>query len=164
MAERTFGDPPGGGLALGLLYAAIPLGTLLGGLFSGTFTRYAAHGKAVAVAIMAWGLAIAAFGLTSSLWLAVLFLAIGGAADLVSMVFRNAMLQTAATDEMRGRMQGVSYVVVAGGPRLADLLHGTLGDVVGPGVATTVGGLLVVAVLPLVLLRFPAFWRYRLAE
>jgi hypothetical protein len=77
------------------------------------------------------------------------------------MVFRNAMLQTAATDEMRGRMQGVYFVVVAGGPRLADLLHGTMGDVVGPGLATTVGGLLVVAVIPLILLRFPAFWRYR---
>jgi MFS family permease len=162
MAERTFGDPRGGGLALGLLYAAIPLGTLLGGLFSGTFTRYQRPGAATSVAIVMWGLAVAAFGLTSSLWLAVVLLAIGGAADLVSMVFRNAMLQSAATDEMRGRMQGVYFVVVAGGPRLADLLHGTVGDVVGPGVATTVGGLLVVAVIPLVLLRFPVFWRYRL--
>lgn len=164
MAERTFGDPPGGGLALGLLYAAIPLGTLLGGLVSGTFTRFRRHGAATAVAIMVWGLAVAAFGRTSSLWLAVLFLAVGGAADLVSMVFRTSILQTAATDEMRGRMQGVYFMVVAGGPRLADLLHGTLGDVVGPGLATTVGGLLVAAAIPLVLLRFPAFWRYRLAE
>ncbi len=164
MAERTFGDPPGGGLALGLLYAAIPLGTLLGGLVSGTFTRFRRHGAATAVAIMVWGLAVAAFGRTSSLWLAVLFLAVGGAADLVSMVFRTSILQTAATDEMRGRMQGVYFMVVAGGPRLADLLHGTLGDVVGPGLATTVGGLLVAAAIPLVLLRFPAFWRYRLDE
>jgi MFS family permease len=164
MAERTFGDPPGGGLALGLLYAAIPLGTLLGGLLSGTFTRYHRHGAATAVAVVVWGLAIAGFGLTSSLWLAVVFLAIGGAADLVSMVFRTAILQTAATDEMRGRMQGVYFMVVAGGPRLADLLHGTVGDAVGPGLATTVGGLLVVAAIPVVLLRFPAFWRYRLAE
>ena len=164
MAERTFGDPPGGGFALGLLYAAIPLGTLLGGLFSGTFVRFRRQGAATAVAVVAWGLAMAAFGLTSSLWLAVVLLAIGGAADLVSMVFRNAILQTAATDEMRGRMQGVYFVVVAGGPRLADLLHGTMGDVVGPGRATTVGGLLVVAVIPLVLLRFPAFWRYRLTD
>jgi MFS family permease len=163
LAERTYGDPPGGGVALGFLYAAIPLGTLLGGLFSGTFTRFRRQGAAVAAAIVVWGLAIAAFGVTSSLWLAVVCLAVGGAADLVSMVFRNAMLQTAATDDMRGRMQGVYFVVVAGGPRLADLLHGTMGDVVGPGLATTVGGLLVVAVIPVILLRFPAFWRYRLA-
>lgn len=164
MAERTFGDPPGGGFALGLLYAAIPLGTLVGGLFSGTFTRYRRHGAATAVAIMVWGLAVAAFGLTSSLWVAVLLLAVGGGADLVSMVFRNAILQSVATDAMRGRMQGVYFVVVAGGPRLADLLHGTVGDVVGPGLATTVGGLLVVAVIPVIVLRFPAFWRYRLAD
>lgn len=51
---------------------------------------------------------------------------------MVSMVFRGAILLSAATDEMRGRMQGVFTVVVAGGPRLADVLHGTAGSVFGP--------------------------------
>ena len=67
---------------------------------------------------------MALFGLTGSLWLAVLFLAVAGAGDLVSSVYRSSMLQTVATDEMRGRMQGVFIVVVAGGPRLADMWHG----------------------------------------
>lgn len=164
MAEHTFGDPVGGGVALGMLYAAIPAGTLVAGLFSGTFTRLRRHGAATAVAVMAWGAAIAVFGMTSSLWLAVLMLAIGGAADLVSMVFRTAILQTAATDEMRGRMQGVYFVVVAGGPRLADLVHGAGGDLLGAGRATTIGGLAVMALIPLLVLRFPGFWRYRLAD
>ena len=76
------------------------------------------------VSICVWGLGVALFGLTSTLWLAVLLLAIAGAGDLVSAVFRSSMLQTVATDEMRGRMQGVFTVVVAGGPRVADLWHG----------------------------------------
>ena len=68
------------------------------------------------VAICVWGLGVALFGLTGTLWLAVLLLAVAGAGDLVSAVFRSSMLQTVATDEMRGRMQGVFIVVVAGGP------------------------------------------------
>jgi hypothetical protein len=111
---------------------------------------------------MAWGAAIAAFGLSVNLWVAAGFLALAGAADLVSMVFRGAILQAAATDEMRGRMQGVFFLVVAGGPRLADLLHGTLGDLIGPARTIVAGGLLVIVCTVLVVLRFPAFWRYRL--
>jgi MFS family permease len=161
MAERTFGDPPGGGFALGVLYAAIPAGALLAGFVSGSFTRLHRQGAAVAVAVCAWGLAVAAFGLAGSLRGAALFLALGGAADLVSMVFRGALLQQAATDEMRGRMQGVFIVVVSGGPRLADLLHGTLGEVLGTRVAVTGGGLLVVVAMVAVVLWKREFWWYR---
>ena len=161
MAERTFGDPPGGGLALGVLFAAIPAGSLLAGFVSGSFTRIHRQGAAVAVGVCAWGLAVAGFGLSSSLRVAAVFLALAGAADLVSMVFRGAMLQQAAADEMRGRMQGVFIVVVSGGPRLADLLHGTLGQVLGTRVAVTGGGLLVVVAMLAVLVWRPEFWRYR---
>src|SRR6185312_9351355 len=100
MAERTFGDPPGGGFALGLLFAAIPIGAVVGGLFSGYLTRIRRQGVAVLVSICVWGLGVALFGLTSTLWIAVLLLAIAGAGDLVSAVFRSSMLQTVATDEM----------------------------------------------------------------
>ena len=109
-----------------------PIGALLGGLLSGTFSHVRRHGLMVVVAVCAWGAAIAGFGLSSSAcgwpWCSS---AAAGVADMVSMVFRGAILQAAATDEMRGRMQGVHTVVVAGGPRLADLLHGTAG--VRPG-------------------------------
>ncbi|WP_408640278.1 MFS transporter, partial [Saccharomonospora saliphila] len=124
MAERTFGDPSGGGLALGWLFAAVPLGGILAGTMSGWARRVRRHGVAVVAAIAVWGLAVAGFGLASSLWVAVAFLVLAGAADMVSGVFRMAILQTAATDEMRGRTQGAFTVVVAGGPRLADLSHG----------------------------------------
>ncbi|GGP34549.1 MFS transporter [Saccharothrix coeruleofusca] len=161
MAEKTFGDPPGGGLALGWLFAAIPLGALLCGLVSGWTSRVARHGVGVVLAVVAWGVAVIGFGFSHALWLAVVFLAVGGAADMISMVFRSAILQTAASDDMRGRMQGVFIVVVAGGPRLADLLHGTTGALVGPGVATAVGGALVVLATGLAVLAIPAIWRYR---
>jgi MFS family permease len=161
IAQHTFGGPPGGGLALGLLFAAMPIGSVLAGVLSGWLSRIGRHGVAITVGVAVWGLAVAGFGLAGQLWLAVLCMAIGGAADLISMVFRGTMLQVAATDEMRGRMQGVFIVVVAGGPRLADLLHGTVGAVVGARTAVTVGGLLVVVLVAVAAVLLPTFWRYR---
>jgi MFS family permease len=161
MAQETFGDPPGGGLALGILFAAIPVGAVLGGLMSGVFSRVRRHGVAVVLAVCGWGLAIVGFGLSPWLWLAAVFLGIAGVADLVSMVFRGTILQTAATDEMRGRMQGAFTVVVAGGPRLADLLHGTAGAAVGTSMAVSGGGILVVVVMLAAVVAFPVFWHYR---
>ncbi|MCQ4084722.1 MFS transporter [Streptomyces sp. RB6PN25] len=153
--------PWGSGFALGLLYAAIPIGAVAGGLMSGTFSRARRHGLMVAVAVVGWGLAIVGFGLSAGLWWAAAFLAVAGLADMVSMVFRGAILQSAATDDMRGRMQGVFTVVVAGGPRLADLLHGTIGSVLGPRTAVAAGGLLVVAAMLALTAAVPEFRRYR---
>ncbi|MEV6553707.1 MFS transporter [Streptomyces sp. NPDC051597] len=124
----------------GLLVAAPALGALLGGVFSGWLGRVHRHGLAILLAVGAWGAAIAVFGLTRQLWLGLVFLAVAGCADTVSMVFRNTMLQVAAPDEMRGRLQGVFIVVVAGGPRLGDFLAGTTADLASPGVAVVGGG------------------------
>ncbi|MER7842274.1 MFS transporter [Streptomyces sp. NPDC096040] len=161
LAAQTYGSY-GEGLALGLLFAAIPVGAVLGGLFSGTFSRARRHGWMVIGAVVGWGAAVAGFGLSRNLWVAVAFLAAAGVADMVSMVFRGAILLSAATDEMRGRMQGVFTVVVAGGPRLADVLHGTMGSVFGPRAAVTGGGLLVVAVMLTLTAAVPALRRYRI--
>ncbi|WP_330269054.1 MFS transporter [Streptomyces griseorubiginosus] len=161
LASETYA-PYGEGLALGLLFAAIPIGAVVGGLFSGTFSRARRHGWMVIGAVVAWGAAITGFGLSDSLWLAVVFLAAAGVADMVSMVFRGAILLSAATDEMRGRMQGVFTVVVAGGPRLADVLHGTAGSAFGARTAVAGGGLLVVAVMLGLAFTVPALRRYRI--
>lgn len=160
LASETYA-PYGEGFALGLLFAAIPVGAVLGGLFSGTFSRARRHGWMVIGSVVVWGLAIAGFGLSGSLWFAVAFLALAGVADMVSMVFRGAILLSAATDEMRGRMQGVFTVVVAGGPRLADVLHGTAGSAFGPRAAVTGGGILVVVVMLALAAAMPALRRYR---
>ncbi|MFG2787978.1 MFS transporter [Streptomyces sp. NPDC048419] len=161
LAAETYGSY-GEGFALGLLFAAIPIGAVLGGLFSGTFSRARRHGWMVIGAVVAWGVAITGFGLSGNLWIAAAFLALAGLADMVSMVFRGAILLSAATDEMRGRMQGVFTVVVAGGPRLADVLHGTAGSAFGPGAAVAGGGVLVVAVMLALAAAVPALRRYRI--
>ncbi|WP_420802459.1 MFS transporter [Streptomyces taklimakanensis] len=161
LAATTYA-PWGEGMALGLLYAAIPVGAVVAGLMSGSYSHARRHGWMVIGSVVAWGTAITAFGLSAGLWWAVLFLAAAGFADMVSMVFRGAILQSAATDEMRGRMQGVFTVVVAGGPRLADLLHGTAGSVLGPRAAVVGGGLLVVVAMSALALAAPALRRHRI--
>lgn len=158
LADTTFA---GQHLALGWLYAAIPLGSVLGGLASGSFSRLRRHGLMTILAVACWGLAIIGFGLSGDLVLASLFLALGGAADLMSMVFRQSILQTEVTDEMRGRMQGVFTVVVAGGPRLADLVHGVGGAALGTRAAITWGGVLVVAGMLALLAFEPRYRDYR---
>ncbi|WP_437109239.1 MFS transporter [Streptomyces sp. enrichment culture] len=160
LASETFA-PYGEGFALGLLFAAIPVGAVVGGLFSGTYSRARRHGWMVIGSVVVWGAAVTGFGLSDSLWLAVALLAVAGVADMVSMVFRGAILLSAATDEMRGRMQGVFTVVVAGGPRLADVLHGTAGSAFGPRAAVAGGGILVVVVMLALAAAVPALRRHR---
>ena len=161
LAAQTYA-PYGEGLALGMLFAAIPIGAVVGGLFSGTFSRARRHGWMVIGAVVAWGAAITGFGLSSNLWIGVAFLAAAGVADMVSMVFRGAILLSAATDEMRGRMQGVFTVVVAGGPRLADVLHGTAGSALGTRTAVAGGGILVIVIMLALAAAVPALRRYRI--
>ncbi|WP_438802016.1 MFS transporter [Actinospica durhamensis] len=158
MADTTFA---GNHLALSWLYAAIPLGSVLGGLLSGSFSRLHRHGLMTIVAVGAWGAAIIGFGLSGNIALAGLFLALGGAADLMSMVFRQSILQTVVTDELKGRMQGVFTVVVAGGPRLADLAHGLAGAALGTRTAVTAGGVLVVVGMIAVAVLVPQYRDYR---
>ncbi|MFJ3640382.1 MFS transporter [Streptomyces sp. NPDC090108] len=161
LAAQTYASW-GEGLALGVLFAGIAVGAVLGGLFSGVFSRARRHGWMVIGAVAGWGVAIAGFGLSGNLWLALVFLAAAGVADMVSMVFRQAILLSAATDEMRGRMQGVFTVVVVGGPRLADVLHGTAGSVFGAQAAVAGGGVLVVVAILVLAAAVPALRRYRI--
>ena len=173
MAHESFGGPVEGGTTMALLAAAMSAGAVAGGVFSGWLPRIRRQGLAVVIAIVVWGAAMAGFGLAGGLahgsagtllWIAVVFLAIGGAADMVSSAFRNTILQQAASDEVRGRLQGVFTVVVAGGPRLADAVHGGAAAVVGTTVAAAGGGALVVVGVVIAALVVPAFIRYRVAE
>ncbi|WP_205730294.1 MFS transporter [Blastococcus sp. TF02-8] len=147
--------------ALGWLFAGVSIGALVMGLTSGWVSRIDRQGAAVLGAIVVWGVATIGFGLASSLWVAVLFLAIAGAGDMVSAVLRSSMLQLAAPDEMRGRMQGVFIVVVAGGPRLGDLRAGALASAAGVTAAMVSGGIVVVLAMVAVALLVPSFWLFR---
>jgi len=160
------GQFAGSANAVGWLFAAIALGSVVAGLTSGWIARVRRQGMALVIAVVAWGLAMAAAGWAHSLWLAVLFLALGGAADLVSAVYRQTILQTYAPDELRGRMQGVFTAVVAGGPRLGDLRAGAMAaPALGLGVAGSwvVGGLAASVVAVLLAVAFPALRRYSTA-
>jgi MFS family permease len=173
IAHIDFGGPDEGGLVFALLFAAIPAGAVVGGVFSGWVSGVAAQGRAVIVCILVWGVAMVGFGLavglaerapTTFLALALLMLVVGGAADMASAAFRTSMLQSAADDAMRGRLQGVFIVVVAGGPRIADVLHGVAAAAVGTAAAAAGGGVLVVVGTVVAALVVPSFVRYRVTR
>ncbi|MEJ3749908.1 MFS transporter [Actinomycetes bacterium KLBMP 9797] len=157
-AEERFG----GGAAVGWLFSAIALGSVLGGVTSGWLSRVRRQGLALVAAVVAWGVAVAAAGLARQLWLAVALLALAGAADLVSAVNRQSILLTYAPDGMRGRLQGVNIVVVAGGPRLGDLRAGATAGVWGVAPAWVGGGLAAVGLAVVLAVAFPALLRYQI--
>ncbi|WP_433518973.1 MFS transporter [Nonomuraea sp. CA-143628] len=160
LAQRTYGGPVGGGVELGLLYAAYPAGVFVAGLMSGTFTRARRHGALMASAAAAWGGTVVVLGLAPRLWLALTALLLGGAVNFVLSTFRNAISQAYTDDAMRGRIQGSLTVVLIGGPQLANLLHGTAAAAFGPRVALCVGGLLTVTTVALIVRAAPQLWHY----
>ncbi|AKK29317.1 MFS transporter [Mycobacterium sp. EPa45] len=170
MAHESFGGPIAGGTTMALLAAAMSAGAVAGGVFSGWFPRIQRQGLAVVISIVVWGAAMVGFGVAGGLahghtgtflWIALAFLAIGGAADMVSAAFRSTILQQVASDDLRGRLQGVFTVVVAGGPRLADAAHGAAAAVVGTTIAAAGGGALVVVGVLVAAAAVPVFVRYR---
>jgi MFS family permease len=146
--------------SIGWLYASIAVGSVLAGLTSGWIGRVRRQGLAIVAAVVVWGVAVAFAGLAQSLWLAVALLAVGGAADLVSAVYRQTILQTYAPDGFQGRMQGIFIVVVAGGPRLGDLRAGAAAYYLGPTLAWVSGGVAASIVAVVLAVAFPALVRY----
>ncbi|WP_205881415.1 MFS transporter [Leucobacter coleopterorum] len=168
----------GGPVTVGVLTASFAVGALLSGVVSGPLGQVRRQGRAVTLAIAAFGVCTALFGvvllvtkltvgdhppdgmLVNSIVLAGLALAGAGAADNVSSVFRTTILQAAAPDDVRGRMQGLFYVVVAGGPRVGDLLAGVLATTIALWAPALIGGVVIVAIM-LMMLRFArGFQRY----
>jgi len=156
-ATRFAGSPN----SLGWLFAGISIGALISGLTSGWVSRVDRQGAVVLGAIAVWGVAVVGFGFAPVLWLAVGCLAVAGAGDMVSAVLRTSMLQIAAPEGMRGRMQGVFIVVVAGGPRLGDLRAGALASAASVTVAMVSGGIAIVVAMALVALLVPSFRTFR---
>jgi MFS family permease len=145
---------------VGLLYSSIALGSVLAGLCSGWIGRVRRQGVALTVAVVGWAVAITVAGFARTLWLAVVLLALAGAADLVSAVYRQTILQSYAPDEMRGRMQGVFTVVVAGGPRLGDLRAGTMAAATTLTIAWSGGAILCIGLVLIGAVLVRPFWRY----
>ncbi|KNX38498.1 MFS transporter [Luteipulveratus halotolerans] len=156
VAALSFG---GGAKTVGILSAAVAVGAIISMAVSGPLGHVRRQGLAVVVSVALWGVSIVGFGLAvagaggvltsdQALWLGAVALACAGACDSVSAVFRTTILQSATPDHLRGRLQGVFVVVVAGGPRLGDLLAGSGATLWNEATAAVVGGILcVIAVL-----------------
>lgn len=171
----------GGPVTAGVLTAAIAAGAFLSSLFSGRVGGYRWHGRGIARAIEVYGAAIGAFALALVLAAvgigapngvdadhanipmivaACVALAIGGAADNVSAIYRSTMLQAAVPDAVRGRLQGIFIVVVAGGPRIGALYVGTLATITTLWFPPLVGGILIIAIVAVLARLHPRFRSY----
>jgi len=147
---------------VGLLFAAPAVGALAQALVAGWAKNVRRQGVAVIWAVAAWGGAIAAFGLVgSNLPLALFFLALAGAADVISAIFRSTITQVTTPDRLRGRMSQIFILVVAGGPRLGDFEAGLIATWFTPTVSVVSGGLACVVGAGVVAIVYPELRRYR---
>lgn len=160
----ALGQLGGGAVVVGLLHAAPGAGALIGALTAGWVSSVKRIGRAVVVSITVWGLAIAAFGFSTSLPLALLFLAVAGAADVVSAVFRQTVLQLSVPDHLRGRLSSVHIGVVAGGPLLGDTRAGAIASVSSPAFSIVSGGLTCAVVMAVMGWRLKSLRRWTLSD
>jgi MFS family permease len=156
-AERFGGSP----VTLGLFMTAIGAGGLVSATFSGPVRHVSRHGRAMLCTVAVWGAAFAGFALAPTLWLTLSLLAVAGAADAFTVVFRATIVATVSPDRLRGRVMAADYVVGAGGSQLGNLEAGALGTLTSPTVSALTGGLVTIAGTVVIALALPAFTRYR---
>jgi predicted MFS family arabinose efflux permease len=162
LAVEAFNVGPAG---LGFLYAAPGAGALAGALLTGWVRHVRHQGRIVLWAVATWGLAIVGFGLsTGAFALALVFLAIAGAADTISAIFRGTILQSSVPDRLRGRLSGIHIMVVVGGPRLGDFEAGLVAQLISPTFSVVSGGLACVAGVAVIAMAMPQFRRYHAGE
>lgn len=171
----------GGPVTVGLLTASFAVGAILSSLVSGRLTSIRAQGRAIRTAIIAYGAAIAALGIVLA-WVALsgtavasndlttvhgaglvascVCMAAAGGADNISSIFRQAILQAAVPDALRGRIQGIFIAVVTGGPRVGQMFAGTLATVTTLWMPALAGGLLVILGVIVAVARVPSFRDY----
>ncbi|WP_225754535.1 MFS transporter [Actinotalea sp. Marseille-Q4924] len=164
----------GGARTVGVLTAGIAVGSILAGVLSGPLGRVRRQGLAVVVAVLGWAASVVAFGVvvalspvptagggaTVALWPAAACMVLAGTADTISAVFRSTILQAATPDALRGRLQGIFIVVVAGGPRLGDVVLGTLAELTDEARAAIIGGIACAVGVALFAVLQPGFRRY----
>ena len=140
-----FADELGAPWALGLMYAATSVGALAVTLTSGWMSKVHRHGLMVALAAGAWGLAMAGAGWSGPVWLVLFFLALAGAADSVSGLFRTTMWNQTIPDNLRGRLAGIELLSYTAGPQLSQIRAGGVAALIGVRASIWTGGLACVA-------------------
>ena len=146
--------------ALGMFYSAITVGAVLVTVTSGWTTRYRFHGRAVILAAIGWGLAIAVAGLSGSLLLVLLFLTIAGAFDMVSALFRANMWTQTIPDHFRGRLAGIELLSYSVGPLAGQLRAATIASATTLSFSVTSGGVLCAIVVAFLAFFLPKMWKY----
>jgi MFS family permease len=156
-AERFGGDPR----TLGLFATSVGVGGLVSAAFSGPVGHIVRQGRAMLAAVAVWGAAFAGFAVAPGLWLTLGLLAVAGAADAFTVVFRGAIVAAATPDRLRGRVMAADYIVGAGGAQLGNLEAGALASLTSPVISAAAGGLATVVGAIVIGLALPAFTRYR---
>jgi len=151
----------GGAGVLGIFYAAPAFGAMLASATSAWTTRVQHHGRAIVFAALIWGVAIAAAGVWKGLWVILACLAVAGAADMISGVFRSTIWNQSVPDALRGRLAGIEYISYATGPSIGNVEAGAVAAAFGARISIISGGLLCVVAVVGVAFGLPALWRYR---
>ena len=159
-ADRFGGAPQ----TLGLLTAAVAAGGVLGTALSGPVAHVRRPGLAMLVCVLGWGGGLIGFGLAGGLAPTLVFLVVAGIADVLAVVFRSTVVQTATPDRLRGRTNAAEFVVGAGAPQLGNFRAGVLGSLTSPGTSAVIGGVSTLAGAALIALTVPALRRYRIDE
>ncbi|MFI2107744.1 MFS transporter [Streptomyces lydicus] len=146
--------------ALGLMYAALPAGSLVVSLTSGWTSRVHRQGRAIALAAAGWGLAITAAGLLHDVWLVLLCLTLAGSCDMISGIFRSALWNQTIPDELRGRLAGIELLSYSAGPQLGQVRAGGMAALTGVRASVSAGGLLCFAGVALLALGLPKLMAY----
>ena len=153
-------DPARQAQVLGVLYAAPAAGAFVATLVSGRAKHVRRQGRAIMLSIVVWGSAIVVFGLSSALWLSLLMLAIAGAGDMVSGIFRLSIIQASVEDRFRGRLEGIGMAVWATGPSLGEVESGVVATLTTPSISIVSGGLISIVGIGVLGWFAPGFWRY----
>jgi MFS family permease len=153
-------DPERQAQVLGFLYAAPAAGAFLATVFSGRARDVRRQGRAIMLSIVVWGAAIVVFGMSHVLWLSLAMLAIAGAGDMVSGIFRLSIIQAAVEDRFRGRLEGIGMAVWATGPALGDVESGVVATLTSTSTSIVSGGLITIVGIGILGRFAPGFWRY----
>ncbi|GAA1899351.1 MFS transporter [Streptantibioticus ferralitis] len=146
--------------SLGLMYAAVPFGSLVVSLTSGWSSRVHRHGRMVVYAAVVWGLAMAAAGRVGNVWLVLLFLAVAGGCDQVSGLFRVTIWNQTIPDELRGRLAGIELLSFTVGPQLGQVRSGGMAGWTSARTSVWSGGLMCAAAVGLLAAALPKLMSY----
>jgi len=151
----------GGAKAAGILFSAMAIGSLVATVFSGWSSKVQRHGRVVVIAAIFWGVFIIGAGFSSSLWIAVFFLALAGAADMFSGLFRGVIWNHSVPNVMRGRLSGIEMISYMVGPLLGNTRAGWVAAKSGVAFSLWSGGTICVCAVVFTAFLLPKFWRYR---